>query len=711
MKQLPFSVGSRRIPRALALVTVFATLSAAQAGTAIYISPSTKTMPTGWNGLDMVNSHAPILHKNLVDSEGNATSVGLLVMSPALGPWNNAGTAFTGDAAEFEPGRSAGSGCCAAMCAQGTSGYGLDDQEAFIRARVTGLDPAKLYEFSFVAQRYSSNDDDSARYTVVGANRGAASLLMKTNTTHVARIPGIAPLPDGSAEFTVVAADANTTSAKWAYLSAMKIEEMDALAAQDIYIDTFTLPSSSSQTWNLLGLGSSAPTLLKDALGNATHVSMGALPKQNNGNTGLTFTGDAAEFDKARNGGQIYLSQTTTTTVSGLYPNCTYSFTFVACRANRTGDSATACAATDYTVTGATTGTASLDAYNNASSVAKVTGIRPDEYGNATITIALGAGNNLGYAYLLAMKISRETMTSGDHAVAVAATDGGSVSATVGGEASDLARYLSASDTMVATATPAAGYRFVGWTSPGAATATANPLTIPGTSSATWTAVFEKDAAYPSEALYLALDGQPVAPTKIWNTASNETFYSRGAVQTGFRTSDNIPTDISLVTVQPFGLYPNGNKPSSTFQGTLTGDAADFNDGYSDYKWFHGLWVQIQWNGNTNRAYVAYDVAGLKPNRPYTFRFFGYRASVSDNRSARYWCEGQNAVMATLNPLNNTTQVATCADVVPDADGIVHMVFSPAPANNNVNLFTYHHMLSISGDLPLAVSGTVITFR
>ncbi|MBQ6248479.1 MAG: hypothetical protein IJK04_16540 [Kiritimatiellae bacterium] len=163
MKHLPFSVGSRRIPRALALVTVFATLSAAQAGTAIYISPSTKTMPTGWNGLDMVNGHAPILHKNLVDSEGNATSVGLLVMSPALGPWNNAGTAFTGDAAEFEPGRSAGSGCCAAMCAQGTSGYGLDDQEAFIRARVTGLDPAKLYEFSFVAQRYSSNDDDSAR--------------------------------------------------------------------------------------------------------------------------------------------------------------------------------------------------------------------------------------------------------------------------------------------------------------------------------------------------------------------------------------------------------------------------------------------------------------------------------------------------------------------------------------------------------------------
>lgn len=199
MKQLPFSVGSRRIPRALALVTVFATLSAAQAGTAIYISPSTKTMPTGWNGLDMVNGHAPILHKNLVDSEGNATSVGLLVMSPALGPWNNAGTAFTGDAAEFEPGRSAGSGCCAAMCAQGTSGYGLDDQEAFIRARVTGLDPAKLYEFSFVAQRYSSNDDDSARYTVVGANRGAASLLMKKNTTHVARDPGADPDGDGYA--------------------------------------------------------------------------------------------------------------------------------------------------------------------------------------------------------------------------------------------------------------------------------------------------------------------------------------------------------------------------------------------------------------------------------------------------------------------------------------------------------------------------------
>ena len=706
----PTLATARRIATAAAaLAGLLLAAPSARAGTSIYVSPSSdaSAMPTGWNACGFYNNHQPALHRNLVDSEGNATSVGLLVMSPAVGQWKNASSTFIGDAAEFEPGRSAGNGLCAAFAESGT--YAWADQEARMRVRAIGLDPARLYEFSFAAQRYGS-EHDSVRYDVAGANAGSASLVMGGNVRAVARVPGIAPLPDGSVEFTVQAADDSANAAKWAYLTALKIEEMDALAAQDIYVDAYPSVSSASKTWNGLVKGTGAPLL--DAEGRTTHVWLETDidPGAYNGNATDTLTGDAAEFDEARAGSNLqpYFTSTKTITVRGLYPDCTYSFAFVASRNN--SDTSTRYD-TDFVVSGATSGSASLDARSNTSRIARIDGIRPDEFGTATVTISKGAGNTTAYTYLTAFRISRETMTSGDHAVSVSATAGGSVSATVGGAASAPARYLADSETMVASAAPAAGYRFVGWTSPGHATASANPLSIPGTASAAWTAVFERDSAYESKTMYLCLTGTAGSDTKTWNSVSNATFFCRGASQGPFRTSDRIVTDIALATVQPFGLYPDGREPvNGASSSALTGDAADFNAARANNV---NYFTQIQWysESNTNRAYVAYDVTGLKPGRPYTFRFVGSRMGVTDNRSARYWCEGRNAAMATLDAANNTANVATCADVVADEDGTIRMVFSPAPANSNAYLFTHHNALSITGDLPLFRPGTVVTFR
>ena len=124
-------------------------------------------------------------------------------MAPAA-RWANVATApFTGDAAEFEPGRSTGDAITAVAVDPFSSSENAIWREPNLRGRLLGLDPGKLYEISFVAQYAGSSNDLSARYTVVGATSGSAVLNAAKNSTRVARIPFIAPTAAGMIEFTI----------------------------------------------------------------------------------------------------------------------------------------------------------------------------------------------------------------------------------------------------------------------------------------------------------------------------------------------------------------------------------------------------------------------------------------------------------------------------------------------------------------------------
>ena len=129
-------------------------------GRTFYISPTSQgTLPTGWNKCPFVISKSqPKLFTDLVDSEGNATDVKLFLMIPATANYANSTRPFTGEAAEFEPMRSVVNNQSVCSTDPKVSDLGL--AESCIRARFEGLDPAKLYAFTFAAQRRWSFSDN-----------------------------------------------------------------------------------------------------------------------------------------------------------------------------------------------------------------------------------------------------------------------------------------------------------------------------------------------------------------------------------------------------------------------------------------------------------------------------------------------------------------------------------------------------------------------
>ena len=217
--------------------------------------------------------------------------------------------------------------------------------------------------------------DLTEKYTVIGATTVTREFNPAGNTTQVVRIPAIAPTPDGSVEFTLAAAEGNEHVNKAAYLSAVKIEEMDSFSGQDIYVDAYDAGTENRTTsgisWNAAKLYASGVTMssLVDSNGNATSVSLVSTQGKTN-TTGNNFwqarvgtlTGDAAVFaeaisDGASGSGQYQACLRVATdvfraTVSGLYPECTYTFTFFATY----GGTAETVKKVTYSVSGATSG-------------------------------------------------------------------------------------------------------------------------------------------------------------------------------------------------------------------------------------------------------------------------------------------------------------------------------------------------------------------
>ena len=691
-------------------------------GRAFYISPTSQgTLPTGWNKCPFVISKSqPKLFTDLIDSEGNATDVKLFLMIPATANYANSTRPFTGDAAEFEPMRSVVNNQSVCSTDPKVSDLGL--AESCIRARFEGLDPTKLYAFTFAAQRINGSTDDlSARYTVTGANSGAIVMNAYNCTNRVAVLPGIAPLPDGSIEFSVEAAESNTYWKRFGYLTGLKLEEMDDLGTEEIYIDARTAPVSPTWTWNTVPMQTKASYRnLMDRNGNPTRVGIDveeATGIGSNGNATLELTGDAAEFNDARAGSnaQLYFNKTShgRATVSGLYPNCTYSFTFVA---SRKDSDTSKIYTTKYTVTGANSGSSTLDARSNVSNVARVCGIRPTERGEAVIDIDPGDDCNVSWFYIMAFKITRETRYSSDmRAMTVDATAGGSVSVTVDGMATNCACYLSADKTLVATATPEAGHRFVGWTSSFTnATVTTNPFTISAAQSATWTAVFEQDSAYVRKTAYIDAHETPANDGKTWNLFGDAK-YGWNQMQGPLVASDGSASAVALRTILPFGMRSTDsalpvNNDATASGVTFTGDAAEFEAARRGNR---SLYIQISGSGAvnnvTNRGVVAYDVIGLKPGRPYTFRFAAGR-SGSGAREGLYRAIGQNRVTASLEPMGNSTQVAKVADVLPDENGTIRLEILSGPNNANGARFVYLTAFSIEGDLSDAGGRRILWF-
>lgn len=91
------------------------------------------------------------------------------------------------------------------------------------------------------------------------------------------------------------------------------------------------------------------------------------------------------------------------------------------------------------------------------------------------------------------------------------------------------------------------------------------------------------------------------------------------------------------------------------------------------------------------------EVAGLLPNLNYTFSFFGSRVA-SDNRETLFTLQGSNTGSASLNPSSNTTQIATVANIKPNAEGKITISVTAGPNNVSANGWFYLNAAKITSN-------------
>lgn len=109
----------------------------------------------------------------------------------------------------------------------------------------------------------------------------------------------------------------------------------------------------------------------------------------------------------------------------------------------------------------------------------------------------------------------------------------------------------------------------------------------------------------------------------------------------------------ATVTVPLTGANSNGST-------SPTGDAEEFAPAGSNNAY-----------GNSSKPYGEVVFSNLIQNVAYTFTFYASRVGVSDVRTALYTVTGANSGSTTLDAANNSTQVATVADIYPSPDGTV----------------------------------------
>ena len=701
----------------LAVAAVAVVLGAkAEAETVIFVNATSETITDSaryWNKVSFIPSNLSQRRYELKDKDANTTTVAAWVFEPGAGTATTAlKTGCTGDAAEFSE---LNKGCAGEEPYAAEEGYNNTRRPA-MRMRLTGLDPAKYYTFSF----YGSRTADSGKifktvFSATGTSSGSATLNVSGNSTKVAKVLNILPTPDGFVEISVRGADDSTN--KFGFFQGLKIESFSLrqpTLVREFFVDAYGTPAADpDRSWNAVSFASKTSKKLIDSIGNATDIQLSVTTNVADYNqyASRTFTGDATEFNAARSADNraLYGQGTTTkaymgATISGLDPARLYAVTFVGSRMSGTGKIVGL-----YSVFGTTTASATLDANNNSSKVAAVPAVSPRTDGTIDLRLQADASNTTSQKYynLVALKISEYRSEDDFRWASAKATDGGSVAVTVGGETSESAGWFPDGTTLTATATPDAGWKFVEWTSDWkddpVATATIEISAMAG-KAANWTAVFEKDEAYMSRAAYFDAYGTPASDTKVWNKIQTQLCSHNGRLE-DIRTSTNGRTPLVITVDQELEDSYNPSATKAYSDDALPFRAATSSDGRQLYSAMYssgsGLSV-LQW---------SFVVSGLNPTRLYTFKFAGSRVQASNDYDTIYRAVGANEVQTRFNPANNVNKVATLANVRPAADGTIRIESSPSPDNDHTQFYTYLSAFSIEGDIKIPGQGLIIVIE
>ena len=370
----------------------------------VYIDANGNNGPSNWNNLSFATLNASAL---LVDSLTNGTGIRATVTVRLNGGNNNASASPVGDAAEFAP-------------ASTNNAYGhtttWNNRQPILFGEMvfSNLNPTVAYTFTFYASRMGATDIRDARYIVTGANSGTNVLNASNNNSATVAVAAITPTAAGVITLRVEPGPGNNNSYGFFYINSMKLsyEEPAVTPVTTLLIDA--AGSSAAPGWNRVPFNAAASAVpLAQTNGAASGISMQILTALGGTNTGGTNapSGDAAVFqpagvDSCFGHNTAHASPARLTGVarfSGLATNRLYTFTFYASRMGATDDRSAL-----FTLDGATSGQATLNAANNYSQVAVVQDIAPTSAGEITLTVTKGPSNNntTEYFYLGALMLS-----------------------------------------------------------------------------------------------------------------------------------------------------------------------------------------------------------------------------------------------------------------------------------------------------------------
>ena len=162
---------------------------------------------------------------NLVDANGHSTAMKLVMLSPFSGTNRNGITNYKIGSADFP------------FTATRDSFYGNTEtfcgkKNVFPKFKLTGLDPQKMYDFTFYASRMLESqefkDNRETRYTVAGKGSipRSAKLNVTNNIATYAMVPNIQPNTAGEITISIEPSENNDNFYHFTYLGAMKLEQM-----------------------------------------------------------------------------------------------------------------------------------------------------------------------------------------------------------------------------------------------------------------------------------------------------------------------------------------------------------------------------------------------------------------------------------------------------------------------------------------------------
>jgi hypothetical protein len=393
--------------------------------------------------------------------------------------------------------------------------------------------------------------------------------------------------------------------------------------------------------------------------------------------------------------------------LSQLNPARTYTLTFFA---SRTGASDNR--ETGYTITGLTTGYATLNSANNSDATAVVPGMVPDASGSISVALSPTTNNNnaFHFTYLGAMRIDavpqQEPIAFTRQPVSQTVTE-----------------RQAASFTAAVNGTPP---YFIQWLSNGVPIPNANLFTyvIPSVTTnmeGTAFSVVVSNLAFTATSTNAVLHITPASqnpaaqsllfdfgganlttfgptpddPANYWNNITAAIGGSASASLNNLVTVENGPTSIALVMLSRFnGVNENGTLSSPWLPADATRDSL-----YGNTETFSGL----------ANIFPSFKLTGLNPAAKYSLTFYASRTGVGDNRETGYTVTGANSGFAALNAANNVTNAATITGILPTTSREINVSLAPTANNNNANHFTYLGVLRVDAMLtPAQLSPAVI---